>query len=74
MLTRDVRSVDVTQVAYDDFNSRLDERLSDSVWLDDRQRSYYVNDFGRVATNGPWSTEEYWHLIRRPDTDAYELS
>lgn len=74
MLTRDVRSVDVTQAAYDDFNSRLDERLGDSVWLDDRQRSYYVNDFGRVATNGPWSTEEYWHLIRHPDTDAYELS
>jgi len=41
--------------------------------MDSAQKSYYVNEFGRVATNGPWSTEEYWHAIRRPNTDDYKL-
>jgi 4-hydroxyacetophenone monooxygenase len=73
MVERDVAAAEVTKAAYDDFNARLDERLSTSVWMDPAQTSYYVNEFGRVTTNGPWSTEEYWQAIRRPNTDDYKL-
>jgi 4-hydroxyacetophenone monooxygenase len=73
MVERGVAAAEVTEAAYDEFNARLDERLSTSVWMDSAQKSYYVNEFGRVATNGPWSTEEYWHAIRRPHTDDYKL-
>jgi len=74
MVERGIAAADVKEAAYDEFNERLDERLRTAVWLDPRQRSYYTNDKGRVATNAPWSTEEYWHFIRRPDLDDYEIS
>jgi 4-hydroxyacetophenone monooxygenase len=73
MFERGVRSADVKEDAYDEFNARLDDRLSTSVWMTSSQRSYYVNDAGRVTTNGPWSTEEYWRFVRRPDVDDYRL-
>jgi 4-hydroxyacetophenone monooxygenase len=73
MATRDIDVVDVKQTAYDEFNARMDERLSSAVWLDPRQKSYYTNEFGRVATNAPWSTEEYWHFTRRPNLQHFDL-
>jgi 4-hydroxyacetophenone monooxygenase len=73
MFERGIRAAEVTEEAYDEFNARLDDRLSTSVWMNSDQRSYYVNEFDRVATNGPWSTEEFWHFVRRPDTDDYRI-
>ncbi|WP_162938635.1 flavin-containing monooxygenase [Mycobacterium kyogaense] len=73
MLERGIRAAEVTEEAYDEFNARLDERLSTSVWMNSDQRSYYVNEFDRVATNGVWSTEEFWHFVRRPNTDDYRI-
>jgi hypothetical protein len=73
LITEDKWSADVTKEAYDAFNASLDERLATAVWLDPRQKSYYTNDAGRVVTNGPWSTEEYWHAIRRPALDDFQI-
>jgi 4-hydroxyacetophenone monooxygenase len=73
LITNDKRAADVTKEAYDAFNAKLDERLATAVWLDPRQKSYYTNDAGRVVTNGPWSTEEYWHAIRRPALDDFQI-
>jgi 4-hydroxyacetophenone monooxygenase len=73
LISNDRRAADVTQEAYDEFNVRLDERLSDAVWLDPRQKSYYTNDAGRVVTNGPWSTEEYWHAVRTPTLSDFRV-
>ncbi|MEA2673732.1 MAG: 4-hydroxyacetophenone monooxygenase [Chloroflexota bacterium] len=66
-------AADVTPEAYDAFNVCLDERLTSTVWLDPRQKSYYTNDAGRVVTNGPWSTEEYFQAIRRPVPEDFEI-
>jgi len=74
MFEQGIDAADVTEAAYREFNERLDQRLSTSVWMTATQKSYYVNEHDRVATQGPWSTEEYWRFIRRPNLHDYEIS
>jgi 4-hydroxyacetophenone monooxygenase len=61
------RSLDVKREVYDEHQRKLDEVLAHSIWMTPEQRSYYRNDFGRVATNTPWRTLDYWKWTRRPD-------
>ena len=65
------KSVDVKREVYDEYQQRLDEVLSHSIWMDQSQRSYYRNDFGRVATNTAWGTLDYWKWTRTPDLDEF---
>jgi 4-hydroxyacetophenone monooxygenase len=67
------KSVAVRPDVFDQYNDRADEILARSVWMDRRQKSYYRNDFGRVATNSPWKTIDYWRWIREPDMNDYEI-
>ncbi|WP_116996498.1 flavin-containing monooxygenase [Desertimonas flava] len=67
------RSMEVRRDVFDDYNARLDEALSTKVWLDPRQTSYITNEHGRVTTNAPWKTHQYWQWTRRPDLDEYIL-
>ena len=65
------RSLDVRAEVFDEYNRRLDEQLSNKIWFDRRQTSYFINDHGRVAVNAPWRTRQYWQWTRRPDLDDY---
>lgn len=66
LLCRRAKSVAVRSDVCADFNRRMDERLSDLVWMDPRQDSYFRNEFGRVVTNSAWLNAEYWAWTRRP--------
>ncbi|WP_162941625.1 flavin-containing monooxygenase [Desertimonas flava] len=68
------RSIDVRREVFEAYNELLDENLATKVWLDSRQTSYFVNDHGRVVTNAPWQTRQYWRWTRRPELDDYHLS
>lgn len=67
------RSLDVRAEVFEEYNRRLDDKLADKIWFDRRQRSYFLNEHGRVAVNAPWRTREYWRWTRRPDLDDYVL-
>lgn len=66
-----LRSLDIKADVFDEFNDRLDESLSGKVWLDNRQKSYYTNEHGRIVTNAPWKTYQYWEWTRRPNLDQF---
>jgi 4-hydroxyacetophenone monooxygenase len=73
MIDNDIRSMDVKEAVYDDFNRLLDERSKYMPWMDLRQSSYYRNEFGRSATNGPFVNGDYWPWTRRPDPEDFDL-
>ena len=74
MILGEIGAVAVHKEVFDEHCRRADEILARSVWMDPRQKSYYRNDFGRVATNSPWKTIDYWRWIRRPDLCDYECA
>ena len=74
MLQHGWQAMDVQREVYDAHQTRLDEILSHSIWMDPSQRSYYRNDFGRVATNTPWGSVEYWNSTRTPNFDDFVMS
>jgi 4-hydroxyacetophenone monooxygenase len=71
MIDNGLRSMDVKEEVYDDFNRLLDERSRYMPWMDPRQSSYYRNQFGRSATNGPFTNRDYWPWTRRPNPDDF---
>jgi 4-hydroxyacetophenone monooxygenase len=74
MILDDIGAVSVREEVFADHCRRADDILSRSVWMDPRQTSYYRNKFGRVATNSPWKTIDYWRWIRRPNLNDYECA
>ena len=71
MIDHGLRSMDVKEDVYADFNELLDERSRYMPWMHGGQKSYYRNDFGRSATNGPFLNRDYWPWTRRPDPDDF---
>jgi 4-hydroxyacetophenone monooxygenase len=66
-------SMEVREEVYDEYNRVLDERSRLAPWMDARQTSYYRNEHGRSATNGPFFNREYWPWTRRPNPDEYRF-
>ncbi len=65
------RSLECRQEAYDDYNERIDRELEKQIWMDQRQRSYYRNDFNRVDVNMPWMPEDYYQWTEKPEIDDF---
>jgi 4-hydroxyacetophenone monooxygenase len=68
------KAMDIKRDVFDEHQRKMDEILSHSIWMDQNQRSYYRNDFGRVATNTAWGTLDYWTWTRRPNLEEFEIS
>jgi 4-hydroxyacetophenone monooxygenase len=65
------KSMAVKPEVFERFNEVLDQRLANAIWHDKRQTSYYRNRFGRIETQSPWATLEYWQMTREPDIDDF---
>jgi 4-hydroxyacetophenone monooxygenase len=74
MLERGVSSVEVRQDVHDDYNRHLDERLQQMVWSLPSADTWCRNKHGRVTANMPWSSLEYWQLVRHPDLNHYNVT
>ncbi|MEE8600070.1 flavin-containing monooxygenase [Euzebya tangerina] len=66
--------LEVTREAYERYNTRIDEILSNMVWAHDGMRNWYKNSKGRVIVNTPWRLVDYWHMTRTVDLEDYHLS
>jgi 4-hydroxyacetophenone monooxygenase len=60
------RSVEVTEDAYWRYNAEVDRAEKLMTYMDARASSYYQNQFGRSAANGPLDTRLLWHWLRDP--------
>ncbi len=72
-IVRHDRRIEVTDEAYERYNTRIDEILANMVWAHDGMRNWYKNSKGRVIVNTPWRLVDYWTMTRTVDLDDYEL-
>jgi 4-hydroxyacetophenone monooxygenase len=69
-----LHSAAVTEAAYNDYNEKLDEAQKVNVRGSAKYTSgYYLNEFGRAATNMPFDGERYHELVRQPDYNDFEI-
>lgn len=74
MIERDWSQLEVRQEAMERYNRRLDERLAEMVWSVTSAGTWYRNQHGRVTTNMPWTTFEYWEMAREVDFNDYTVT
>lgn len=74
MIERRWSELEVRDEAMERYNRRLDERLADMVWSVTSAGTWYRNRHGRVTTNMPWTTFEYWKMTRRVDFADYVVT
>jgi 4-hydroxyacetophenone monooxygenase len=67
----ELQSLEVKEDIYDRFNADLDARAGSLIWMAPGQKSYYINEFGRSATNGVWLNSEYWSWTRELNLDDF---
>ncbi|EXJ90054.1 hypothetical protein A1O3_03122 [Capronia epimyces CBS 606.96] len=63
MLQNDIRSLAVKQHVYDEYNARLDAAMANIIW-EAEGRGYFVNRFGRQAVNMPWTSDQYYDMVK----------
>ena len=73
MVSKNIASVEVRQNVYEDYNCKMDERLSGMVWMLPSGNTWYRNKHGRVTSNMPWSSLEYWLLCRHPKMEDFHV-
>lgn len=74
MVERKWAELEVRRDAMELYNRRLDERLAEMVWSVTSASTWYRNSQGRVTTNMPWTTFEYWDMTRRVDFSDFEIT
>ena len=73
LFEQDAQALDCREGANDDFNHRLEEALSRTVWSHPGVNSWYKNETGRVTATSPWLLVDYWEWTLRPDLQDYEI-
>lgn len=74
MLERDARVVEVTHEAFEEYNEALDQRLGEMVWSVSSGATWYRNSTGRVTTNMPWTSFEYWAMTQKVNLGHFTLT
>ena len=75
MLEGEHKTIEVRRDAYDRYNSELDDGLARMLWQSERGGGgYYVNEFGRVGGQMPWTLAEFHARLRKPDPDDFVMS
>ena len=77
MLENGRSSMVVRQDAFDDYNERLHEEAKKLIYLSPStamEKNYYVNEFGRLQMNAPWSGEKFYELCASPDESHFEFT
>lgn len=74
MLENDYASMEVKQSVHDDYNRKLQNEISDMVWLHPSiKHSYYHNQSRHVRTLSPWRLLDYWRWTKSPKAGDYDL-
>lgn len=71
LIENGLRSIEVRQEAFDEYNEYLDRELESTVWMHPNQRSFYQNETGRLVTNGPWKSSELHAVWREPNREHF---
>lgn len=67
-------SMEIRQEEFEDYNDRMHEEAKTLIYLQPSsalERNYYVNEFGRLQMNAPWSGEKFYELCASPDPEHF---
>ena len=73
MIERNVAAAEVSDDACTRYNEQLDARLAQMVWSASPAGTWYRNKAGRVTTNMPWTSFEYWAMTQEVNLDDFVL-
>ncbi|WP_082753794.1 NAD(P)/FAD-dependent oxidoreductase [Mycobacterium sp. NAZ190054] len=74
MIEEDLSSVEIREDVFDKFQEALDAALSQAIWSDPRQKSYYRNEFDRIAVMSPWPALDYWRWTTEPQLNEFVVT
>lgn len=74
MIEHEAAEIECRPEAMQKYNQAMDERLAGMIWSVSKGSTWYRNASGRVVTNMPWSTPEYWEMTQQVRLEDYELS
>jgi 4-hydroxyacetophenone monooxygenase len=66
--------IEVREDAYLTYNEELDAALDTLIWALPLGSTWYRNSQGRVVTNMPWTSLDYWTMNDRVGLQAYTLT
>lgn len=72
LIERHVAAIQVAAEVSVEYNRKVDEGLADMVWSASDVSSRYKTASGRMATNHPWTLQDYWVLSRHMNPADYE--
>jgi 4-hydroxyacetophenone monooxygenase len=73
MAERNIATTEVTEDACAAYNEHLDARLGKMIWSVSKGDTWYRNRKGRVTTNMPWTTFEYWEMTQKVELGHFAL-
>jgi 4-hydroxyacetophenone monooxygenase len=71
MLEEGKGEIEVRREAFESYNARMDEALKGLLWQSEGQGGYFINEYGRVGTQMPWTADEFYDLVRKSDPQSY---
>ncbi|QSE86094.1 flavin-containing monooxygenase [Rhodococcus koreensis] len=73
MTEKSLAEVECRQEVYDEYNEQIQNMHSRMIWSHPGMSTYFRNDRGRVVTNSPWRSVDFWKLTREADLDDFEI-
>ena len=77
MLEQGASTIEVNFDAYERYNAALDKESQNLLIMHEEgapEKNYYVNEFGRLQVNQPWTTPEFHRMCITVDWDDIQLS
>ncbi|MEI7785050.1 MAG: NAD(P)/FAD-dependent oxidoreductase [Betaproteobacteria bacterium] len=73
LLEKGAREAEVRREVHDQYNTLIDQKLSQLAWSHPSVTTWYKNSQGRIVTNQPWRLVDYWQLTLSAKMDEYRL-
>ena len=58
------KSVEVSQIAFEQYNAKLDQRERLKIYTDDRAQNFFMNSYRRSSVMCPFGPSELWRMLR----------
>jgi 4-hydroxyacetophenone monooxygenase len=73
MLDDGLAAVEPRREVFRNYVDEVDARLKNMIWNHPNVTTYYKNRHGRVVVPRPYSVVDYWHLLRWPRLQDYDV-
>lgn len=73
MVSNHIGELEIKREVFDDYNRRIDQMHEERIWTHPGMTTYFRNSKGRVVTNTPFSTYEFWNQTCQADLRLFDV-